>query len=64
MKVHQLQDGRLLLQGSGLQLSASSPPVDIRNQYDLLKIEAKWQDVLVPDLELLNSYLPGNPPFL
>ncbi len=64
MKVHQLQDGRLLLQGSGLQLSASSPPVDIRNRHDLLKIEAKWQDALVPDLEVLNSYLPGNPPFL
>ncbi|TKB10398.1 hypothetical protein [Desulforhopalus sp. IMCC35007] len=64
MKLHQVQDGRLLFQGKGLQLSASSPPVDIRNRHDLLKIEVKWQDALVPDLEIVNGYLPENPPFL
>lgn len=63
MTLHQVKDGRLLLQGKGLQLTASSPPVDIRNRHNLVKLEAKWQDALVPDLEILNGYLPGNPPF-
>lgn len=63
MKLHQLKDGRLLLRGKGLQLTASSPPVDIRTRHDLVKLETKWQDALVPDLEILNGYLPENPPF-
>ena len=63
MKLHQVKDGRLLLYGKGLQLTASSPPIDIRNRHDLVKLEAKWQDALVPDLEILNGYLPKNPPF-
>lgn len=63
MALHQVKDGRLLLHGEGLQVTASSPPVDIRNRHDLVKIVAKWQDALVPDLEILNGYLPENPPF-
>ena len=63
MKLHQVKDSRLLLRGKGLQLTASSPPVDIRNRHDLVKLEATWQDALVPDLEILNGYLPENPPF-
>lgn len=63
MKLHQVKNGRLLLQGKSLQLTASSPPVDIRNQPDSVKLETRWQDALAPDLEILNEYLPPKPPF-
>ncbi|WP_372738220.1 hypothetical protein [Neptunomonas sp.] len=63
MKLHQVKDGRLLLQGKGFQLTASSPPVDIRNRHELVKLEAKWQGALMPKLDMLNRYLPENPPF-
>lgn len=63
MKLAKLQNGKLLLSGRGLQLIASSPPVDISKQHHGVTLEVKWQDALAPDLEILNGYLPDESPF-
>ena len=63
MRLRKVKGGKLFLRGKQLQLTAASPPVDIRKQRNAPNLEIRWQDALMPDVALLNDYLPGKSPF-
>jgi translocation and assembly module TamB len=63
MQIRQLKGGAVFLRGKGLQLTATSPPPDGRTRRIEPTAVLTWQDALMPDVALLNSYFPGQPPF-
>ncbi|EXI79773.1 MAG: hypothetical protein AW10_02258 [Candidatus Accumulibacter appositus] len=63
MQVRQLQGGEVFLRGKGIQLLATSPLSEVRRMRVEPTAVLSWQDALMPDLALLNSYIPGKPPF-
>ncbi len=63
MQIRQLKGGAVFLRGKGLQLTATSPPPDGRRRRIEPTAALTWQDALMPDVALLNSYFPGQPPF-
>ncbi|MCB1968185.1 MAG: hypothetical protein KDI64_19670, partial [Candidatus Accumulibacter sp.] len=63
MQIRQVKGGEVFLRGKSLQLTATSPPPDIRATRVEPTAVLTWQDALMPDVALLNSYFPGEPPF-
>ncbi len=63
MQVRQLKGGEVFLRGKGIQLLATSPLSELRKRRVEPTAVLSWQDALMPDLALLNRYIPGKPPF-
>jgi translocation and assembly module TamB len=63
MQVRQLKGGEVFLRGKGIQLIATSPLSEVRKMRVEPTAVLSWQDALMPDVALLNSYIPGKPPF-
>ncbi|WP_313953584.1 hypothetical protein, partial [Accumulibacter sp.] len=63
MQIREVKGGEVFLRGKGLQLTATSPALDVRTKRIEPTAVLTWQDALLPDVALLNSYVPGNPPF-
>ncbi|NMQ28008.1 hypothetical protein E4Q23_09705 [Candidatus Accumulibacter phosphatis] len=63
MQLRQLKGGAIFLRGKGIQLTATGPlPAAGKMRVEPTAV-LSWQDALMPDVALLNSYLPGKPPF-
>ncbi|MEF8734094.1 MAG: hypothetical protein V5B40_19915 [Candidatus Accumulibacter meliphilus] len=63
MQLRQLKGGAIFLRGKGIQLTATSPLPDAGKMRVEPTAVLSWQDALMPDVALLNSYVPGKPPF-
>ncbi len=63
MQVRQQKGGAVFLRGKSLQLTATSPPLDLAAKRIEPSAVLTWNDALLPDVALLNSYFPGKPPF-
>ncbi|WP_192036424.1 hypothetical protein [Halomonas sp. YLGW01] len=56
-------DGQRLLQAGQLSLEAVSESSDPLATVDDLRLDLSWQDAKVPDVSVLNAYLPPAAPF-
>lgn len=63
MQIRQVKGGEVFLRGKGLQLTATSPALAVRAKRIEPTAVLTWQDALMPDVALLNSHVPGKPPF-
>ena len=63
MQIRQLKGGEVFLRGKGFQLSATILQENVRAMRVEPTAVLTWQDALMPDVALLNRYIPGEPPF-
>ncbi|MFO7648659.1 hypothetical protein [Halomonas campaniensis] len=62
-RVDRVRDGRRMMQGGELSLVAESELLDLSPTLSLPTLRVEWQGAEMPDVEVLQAYLPSGVPF-
>lgn len=61
--MHTQPQDQLFLKGKVFQLSLTGPPVNLSEKIAEPAVLMQWQEAVMPDIGVLNAYLPGGLPF-